>query len=157
MAAQGGLIFLWQGGGTTTNQTVTATLTTTATVTKRVNFSLSAATLTTTASITKSVGKSVTATVATAMDLVKSVGKIVSATITTDFSIARALSVTITGALHLVADLSYVLPPLHDRGFDETLRAFAEEHRRKTEEKDLLSLLKIEASIIIEALKPFLK
>lgn len=44
-----------------------------------------------------------------------------------------------------------------DRGFDETLEAFAKERRRIREEREIADLIQWEASTILEALRPLLK
>jgi hypothetical protein len=88
-------------GAVTTPQDLTATVTSTATITRQIGKPLSA-TATTTATLVRQVGKAVTATVTSTASMVRQVGKPLTATVTTIASllaqkvILKALTATVT-------------------------------------------------------------
>ena len=93
--------------GTTTNQALTATVTTSASMVRSTGKIVSA-TVTTTASIVRQIAKTVSATVTTTASIVKSVGKPISATVTTTATLTAfrqflvALTATVTTSASIV-------------------------------------------------------
>lgn len=141
--------------GTTTNQTVSATLTTTASVVKQVGKPLGVITVATTVSLLKIAGKSVSATVTTAASLVKSAGKIVSPAISTSISFVRDIATGISLGLAFAVNIPF-LTSITSRGFEQTLQDFVLEHRRKIEERDAVGIVRLRSAMLIKALKSWM-
>lgn len=90
----------------TTAQSISATVTTTATITKQIGKLITFNPVSTTASIVKSVGKLITFTsVTTTASITKQVGKTVSATATTTASIVKSVGKTLSGSVTTTASI----------------------------------------------------